>query len=247
MKTDRLVSSTTTTEKNSPRISLLKTACCAAVACATLTAPTSLFAYESGDLIIRSGIASVNPNDSSDPILSTEVTVDDGQALGLNFTYMLNNSFGVTLLAASPFEHDLGTKAGIDAGSTKHLPPTLGVQYFFPSVGETAQFYVGAGLNYTIFFEEELDSELEGVIVGDPAGTGAVGGATEADLELDDSFGLSIEAGVDLAINEQWGASFQIWYIDIDTEATVSTDVGDVKFDVEIDPMVYMLGLTYKY
>ena len=214
---------------------ILTTVTCAAVLCSPST-----FAYEQGDLIIRAGIASVNPNDSSDEVLSTEVTVDDGQALGLNFTYMLNDSFGVTLLGASPFEHDLGTKAGIEAGSTKHLPPTVGVQYFPQVPSETFQPYVGVGLNYTIFFEEEMDGELESAVMSALM-------ATEADLELDDSFGFSVEAGVDMAINEQWGASFQVWYIDIETEATVATDVGDVKFDVQIDPFVYMLGLTFKY
>ena len=223
------------------RTGLVKGTCLAAVTCAALVTSASLSAYEQGDLIIRAGIASVNPNDSSDEVLMTEVTVDDGQALGINFTYMLNDSFGVTLLGASPFEHDLGTEAGIDAGSTKHLPPTLGVQYF-PDVGsETFQPYIGAGLNYTIFFDEEVDSELETDVLT------AIPTATEVDLELDASFGFSIEAGLDMAINDQWGASFQIWYIDIETEATVSTDVADVKFDVEIDPFVYMLGLTYKY
>ena len=33
----------------------------------------------------------------------------------------------------------------------------------------------------------------------------------------------------------------------LDTEATVSTAVADVKFDVEIDPYVWMLGVAYRF
>ncbi len=218
---------------------ILTTITCAAVLCSPST-----FAYEQGDLIIRAGIASVNPNDSSDDVVvgtvTTEATVDDGQALGLNFSYMFNDSFGFSLLAASPFEHDISTKAGVDAGSTKHLPPTIGVQYYPTVSSDIIQPYVGLGLNYTFFFEEDVDPALIGLAASEL-------GASSAELKLDDSFGLAAEIGVDVAINEQWGASFQMWYINIETEATVATDVGDVKFDVQIDPFVYMLGLTFKY
>ncbi|MNF16424.1 Outer membrane protein W precursor [compost metagenome] len=39
----------------------------------------------------------------------------------------------------------------------------------------------------------------------------------------------------------------QVRYIDIDTEATTSFGGADVKVDVDVDPMVYMVGLGYKF
>ena len=33
----------------------------------------------------------------------------------------------------------------------------------------------------------------------------------------------------------------------IDTEATIGTDLGDVKFDVKLDPWVYMVGISYRF
>jgi outer membrane protein len=68
-----------------------------------------------------------------------------------------------------------------------------------------------------------------------------------AKLDLKSSWGLSARAGVDIPINENWSVSASAWWIDIDTEATVSTAVADVKFDVAIDPWVYMLGVAYRF
>lgn len=43
----------------------------------------------------------------------------------------------------------------------------------------------------------------------------------------------------------------QVRYIDIDTEATVkgptALGVTKTKVDVDVDPMVYMVGLGYKF
>ena len=79
---------------------------------------------------------------------------------------MLTNTWGVELLAATPFEHDITIKgAPVDAGSTKHLPPTLTVMWY-PMGGSDSRFqpFVGAGVNYTYFWDEDADKELEGAL-----------------------------------------------------------------------------------
>jgi len=38
-----------------------------------------------------------------------------------------------------------------------------------------------------------------------------------------------------------------VGWIDINTTAKVKTDVGAVKFDVELDPMVYNIGIAYRF
>ncbi len=206
-------------------------------------------AHNEGDIILRVGVTTVAPNDDSDRItLPTEpptvlrgVEVDDDTQLGLIPVWMITDDWGLELLAATPFEHDIDIAGtGLAAGSTKHLPPTLSLQWY-PRGGQDGwQPYIGAGLNYTYFFDEEVDSDLEGAL-------GALLGAERVDLELSDSFGLSAQAGVDIPLGEKWMFNAGVWYIDIDTEATVKTDVGRVKFDVEIDPWVYNIGIAYKF
>jgi len=91
-------------------------------------------AYEQGDWIVRIGATTVAPNEDSDNIvLPTEpptvlkgVSVSDDTQLGLIGAYMISDNFGIELLAATPFEHDISVKGvGIDAGTAQQLPPTL--------------------------------------------------------------------------------------------------------------------------
>jgi len=207
----------------------------------------SAFAYEAGDIILRAGIASVQPDESSSTLelngtslAGTSVGVDNDEQLGLTGTYMLTSNIGIGLLASSPFEHDItarGLGSPINAGSAKHLPPTLTLQYFPMDASSVFQPYVGIGVNYTVFFDEDVDSDLEVAL-----------GETGGDLDLDDSIGLALEAGLDYAISEHWVLNAAVWYIDIETSADFRFDGGTrVKADVDIDPWVYMLGVGYKF
>ena len=212
-------------------------------------------AYEQGDWIIRAGAANVDPDTSSDKIdvagLATleGVDVDDDTQLGLTATYMLTDIWAIELLAATPFEHDINVK-GVDiaAGSAKQLPPTVTFMWYPMGNKDTSwQPYIGAGFNYTYFWDEDADKELEAAlgIITEP-----VTGTTDpvpAGLDLDDSWGFAAHAGFDYLINDNWGINASVWYIEIDTEATIETDLADVKFDVELDPWVYMVGISYRF
>jgi outer membrane protein len=224
-----------------------------AALCAVFISPVQ--AYEQGDWIIRVGAANVDPDTDSDKIdvagLATleGVDVDDDTQLGITATYMLTDIWAVELLAATPFEHDITVKgASLDAGSTKHLPPTVTFMWY-PFGGKDNKFqpFVGAGVNYTYFWDEEVDNELEealGVITEPVTGSTA---PVPADLDLDDSWGVAGRAGFDYRFNDRWGLTASVWWLDIDTDATIETEIADVKFDVEIDPWVYMVGVSYKF
>jgi outer membrane protein len=210
-----------------------------AVAAALAGGAAMTHAYEAGDWILRVGAATVAPDADSDvvPGLGVTVDVDDDTQLGIIPVYMVDPNWGIELLAATPFDHDIDVnEAPLDAGSTKHLPPTLTVQWY-PRGHKTGwQPYLGVGVNYTYFFDEEAAGDLEDIV-------------GKADLDLDDSFGLSASAGVDIPFGEHWMFNAGIWYIDIDTTATVKLrDAGaKVKFDVDIDPWVYNIGIAYKF
>ncbi|MEZ5528588.1 MAG: OmpW family outer membrane protein [Porticoccaceae bacterium] len=221
----------------------------AVLAGSLLMGATAAMAYQPGDFIVRAGAALVDPNDDSDALAlngnpaqwpGSEAEVDDDTQLGITFTYMINEHWGVGLLAATPFEHDieadLGNGTKLDAGSTKHLPPTLTLQYFPMAADSKFQPYVGAGINYTNFFQEDVDSELETALGG------------HASMELDDSWGVAFQVGMDYMLDEHWLINASIWYLDIDTDAKIKSVSGNVvKTDVDIDPMVYMVGIGYKF
>ncbi|HCE2429004.1 TPA: outer membrane protein OmpW [Vibrio parahaemolyticus] len=212
-----------------------KTICSLAVV-AALVSP-NVFAHKQGDFVLRVGAASVVPNDSSDKILGSqeELKVDSNTQLGLTFGYMFTDNISLELLAATPFSHDISTDLlGLgDIADTKHLPPTLMVQYYFGEPQSKFRPYVGAGLNYTIFFDEGFNNKAKNV------------GLT--DLKLDDSFGLAANVGVDYMINDQWFLNASAWYANIETEATYKFGGAKQKTDVKINPWVFMISGGYKF
>jgi outer membrane protein len=204
----------------------------AALIAGAVTFSGSAFCYEKGDLILRVGAATVDPDgDGYDLGGYGNVQADEDTQLGITGTYMLTNNWGIGVLAATPFSHDIELD-GTKIGETKHLPPTVTAQYFFNNSSDFTP-YVGAGINYTNFFEEET--------------------AVADELELDDSWGLALEAGVDWKVDNNWLVSAQIWYLDIEPSATLTNvNTGPAtgataSFDVELDPWVYMIGVGYKF
>jgi outer membrane protein len=207
-------------------------------------------AHQAGDIIVRAGAITVDPHESSSDIwvgalgtdvAGTKATLDSDTQLGLNFAYMLTNNIGIELLAATPFSHNVGVKgmpggfAGLNGklGELKHLPPTLSVVYYPLDASSALQPYVGAGINYTWFFDTKLSSEAEN--------KGFSG------LEMKDSWGLAAQVGMDYMLTDNIMLNAQVRYIDIDTTGTTHILGDKVKVDVDVDPFVYMVGLGYKF
>ena len=200
----------------------------ALIALGLATAAVSAHAVQKGDWLIRGGLGHVSPTGESGtvPVVGGKLEADDSTNLAVNFTYMLSDNLGVELLGALPFSHDLTHDSLGKVGETKQLPPTLILLYnFAPKSG--VRPYAGIGLNYTTFFSEKT--------------TGALTGTS---LKLDDSFGLAVEAGVDVDINKDWFFNASLWRMDIDTEANSSL-LG--KFDVAIDPWALFVGVGRRF
>jgi len=213
-----------------------------------LLAPTSAFSHEAGDIIVRVGATSVNPDESTTLIdtaatgalPSTGAGVSNNLQLGLNLVYMVSDSLGVEVLAATPFTHDLKAK-GLSAygfsttglGSVDHLPPTVTLNYFLGGANSLIRPYVGVGVNYTTFFSEDLSYRAKTEL-----------GARS--LDVDDSYGIAYRAGVDFVLGDHWMLNASAWKIDIDTDVSFGSALGKVQVGAELDPWVYMISLGYK-
>jgi outer membrane protein len=226
------------------------------LAAAVMAIAPAAQAFEAGDFIVRAGAVQVAPDASSDAIrleggaplvagVTSRVDVDSNTQLGIRATYMFTSNIGIGLLGATPFKHNISAAGDIDGvgkiGETKHLPPTLTLQYYPMHSSSALQPFVGVGVNYTTFFEEKTDSNLDDTL-----------GFDSSSLKLDDSVGVAVEAGVDYMLSENFGLNAAIWWADINTDAVVTAKIGGAtakteKFEVEIDPMVYMVGFTYKF
>ncbi len=229
------------------------------LAAAVMAAAPVVQAYEAGDFIGRVGVVTVDPDSSSSNLNSNalgeldgaKVSVDSNTQLGLTVSYMFTDQIALGVLGATPFKHNIEGDGSILGGAgklaeTKQLPPTITLQYFPMPSGSKFQPYVGVGVNYTNFFEEKTTQTLT-----DTYATLA-SGVDRTDIELDDSFGLAAEIGLDYMVTDNIGVNAAIWYADIDTEATINAYAGNTKadtstIDVDIDPWVYMVGLSYKF
>ncbi|EPL63418.1 MULTISPECIES: OmpW/AlkL family protein [Stutzerimonas] len=201
-------------------------------------------AFEAGDIIVRAGAVTVDPREDSGNIKAggaalpgTGATLNSDTQLGLNFAYMVTDKVGIELLAATPFSHDVGTKGlgGLKLGEVKHLPPTLSVVYYPLEKTSAFQPYVGAGINYTWFFDDKLTSEAENSAL------------QLRGLDMKDSWGLAAQVGMDYMLTDNIMLNAQVRYIDIDTTGTTYSGDTKIKVDVDVDPFVYMVGLGYKF
>lgn len=210
-------------------------------------------AYEAGDWLVRGRVINVAPNDDSGRLYLNDTTslgegvkVDTDTVPELDITYMITRNWGVELILGFS-EHNVSVHkaaesnargAGLTGSSqvieSKVLPPTLLLQYHFRPDADVRP-YVGAGINYTYFFDEKVPNDSLVAAAGD-------------DIKLDSSWGLAVQAGVDVALNEDWFVNFDVKYIDIDTEAHFKdTAVNRLRINADIDPFVWGIGIGRRF
>lgn len=203
---------------------------------------------EQGDWLIKGGATMVSPKSDNlklgdlgdiegvGVVTDATLNVDDATSFGFTITYMYTDNWGVELLAAVPFKHDIKLSAAIDGqtgsvkiGETEHLPPTLSLQYHFMP-DQMFSPYVGVGANWTIFSGEKLDPVLG------------------AKLSLSDSFGFAGQLGADINLGDKWLVNIDVRYIQIETDAKITDDVSTEKIGtVKIDPFVYSIMIGYRF
>jgi outer membrane protein len=174
--------------------------------------------------LVRGGVAYIEPKSHPGAILggAADVTVSHGIGPTVTLSYFLTPNLAVDVLAGLPFKHDIDIN-GAKAGSTKHLPPIVSLQYHFtPSA--TVRPYVGVGVNYTTFLKERLDNG--------------------ADLKLSSSWGVALQAGVDFALDKNWTVGGDIRYARIATDVKVNgADAGRIR----LDPVIFGINVGYRF
>ncbi|WP_010186504.1 OmpW/AlkL family protein [Sphingomonas sp. PAMC 26605] len=203
---------------------------------AALSGAAPALAQQKGDVLVRVRAIMVSPNESSGGVQPSfpgaRIGVTDSYAPELDFTYMLSDHLGTELILATT-KHQLQGRAalaGIDhLASTWVLPPTLTLQYHFLPHAKIRP-YVGAGVNYTIFYSSKASGALKAAI-------------GNTDVHLKNSFGYALQAGLDFDITKRVFANLDVKYIDIDTKARLTTGASVNRVDSSIDPLVFGVGL----
>ncbi len=181
--------------------------------------------HHAGQWIARAGIGGVFPKSNNLKASVGTIEADDAYSLTLTGVYMLTDNIGLELLASAPWSHDI-TLDGAKVGNAKQLPPTLSMQWYTPAIGRIHP-YLGVGLNWTMFFSEST--------------TGALAGSN---LELDDSFGVAVQGGMDWDLSDRWLVNADLRWINIESDVKLDgTKLGNAK----INPIVFSLNVGYKF
>mgnify|MGYP006268976505 CR=1 FL=1 len=206
----------------------------AAIALSVAISPAAL--AEAGDWQFRLRAITVQPDEGADiSAIGGDVDIDTSLVPEFDITYFFSDNLAAELiLGVTP--HDvtaINTALGdVDLGDVTLLPPTLTVQYHFNPDGQVRP-YIGAGVNYTLFFNEDL-----------PQGT-----ALDS-IDYDPSLGLALQAGVDYALNERWFLNVDVKKVWINTDVTIdgTTNLGAVvDADVDINPVIFGVGVGWRY
>lgn len=179
-------------------------------------------AFEPGEWLIRAGAMVVDPKSNNNDIVS----VDSATSATIGLTYMMTDVWALDILGAYPFEHDISLVGGPEVASTRHLPPTVSLQWR-PMPNSTFQPYFGLGFNYTNFFDEKTTGLLEGT-----------------KLSLDDSWGYAIQGGFDVVLGDRVFLNVDVRYANVESKATLDgASLGTVK----IDPVVYGAHIGFRF
>lgn len=162
----------------------------------------------------------VMPTENVDSRLGNAVKLEDNIVPEIDFEYFFTKKISAEVIAAVT-KHEVRLN-GDAFGSTYLLPPTLTLKYH-PFAGNQVSPYVGVGINATFPFESRSN-----------------GGSN---LKIDNSVGWAAQAGFDLKIKDNLYFNFDYKYVNVDTNAKIS----GVKYDLDINPHLFGVGVGYRF
>ncbi|NQD38947.1 OmpW family protein [Permianibacter sp. IMCC34836] len=163
---------------------------------------------------------------SSGEVLPADaISVSDKVIPDFNISYFFTPNWAAELVLTIPQEHDVKVEGLGNIGSFKHLPPTLTLAYHF-SPDSNFRPYVGAGINYTLFMDEDMQ----------------VGNA-EVTLE-NDSIGAAYRVGFDWVINKDWLLNVDVKKILIGSDVYLD---GTKISSLDVDPLAIGVGIGWYF
>jgi outer membrane protein len=177
---------------------------------------------------IRARAIAVLPDSGGSTTIGGTPDADNAYVPEVDLTYFVTENWAFELIAATS-SHDLKAKrttsGDLDLGDSMILPPTLTLQYHFTPDNQFSP-YLGAGLNYTLPYSED-------------------DGRDTTALEADGSLGYAVQAGFDYWLNDNWGLNLDVKKVWVEVDASINN--GAIKGDVELDPWILGVGVSYRF
>ncbi len=175
-----------------------------------------------GQWQVKVGASAVAPTDET-RISAGVVKADNEYAFTPSVEYFFNDNISAELLLATPISHDV-LLDGANAVKIKHLPPTITAKYNFKN---STRFTPYIGVGGTAFVAWDEKSSL-------------------GKVNVKESFGFAGQVGFNYqpADAKNWGVFVDARYAQIKPEVQIE---GVPNFDLDINPMIYTLGYSYKF
>ncbi|MES2715923.1 MAG: OmpW family outer membrane protein [Pseudomonadota bacterium] len=204
-----------------------KTSLISLAAAATLAAALPVAAQDTGNWIVRA--RAVHLDSANKDGTGVGLTINDKWLPEVDISYFFSPNLAAELILTVPQKHTVSA-AGTAIGSFKHLPPTLTLQYHFTGLGGFRP-YLGAGVNYTRLSSVRFDPAVEA--------------ALGVDLDLKrNSYGLALQAGVDLPLGGGWLLNADIKKVQISTKVLADgNSIGRFK----VDPLLIGIGIGKRF
>ncbi|MBW2247804.1 MAG: OmpW family protein [Deltaproteobacteria bacterium] len=188
-----------------------------------------------GRLGLGARVSYMDYSDDDYTLYGVEVDVEPDEDVMYegNLTYFIQDYFSIEL-SVGYVETDVDLSAlGLsgDAGDLESIPVLLSGRMHF-STNPKLNPYISFGVGYFFNDIDQNDSTIEFIY-----GAGA-------DLDVDDSFGFHLGAGVEFFISKNAAFNLDFKYIWTEVEAEVNKP-GFTEEDLDINP--YVLGLGIKY
>ncbi len=167
--------------------------------------------------MVRLRAIDVVPDESSNVNIGGKVEAKNAITPEVDLSYFITDNIAVEAIAA--------TSRGSELGKAWVLPPTVTLQYHF-TPDQTFSPYVGAGINYSLFYNEKTASGF-------------------TDLKVDGGFGYALQAGTDIWINKNWGLNLDVKKVFLNVDAKLNG--GAVSADVDLDPWIVGAGVSYHF
>ena len=195
----------------------------AAAALALATLPASAAPYDAGTVLLRLRAVEVLPDFGSSVNLGSayHVTGTDSFIPEVDATYFFDPHWSAEVIAGTT-KHSLYLNKSVYIGSTWILPPTVTLQYHFDQIG-CAQPYIGAGINYSLFYNKDT-----------VAGLGK--------LKLTDQWGEALQAGIDFPLSQDGKAFLNIDVKKIFVSTHASYTASAATANVNVNPWLIGVG-----
>lgn len=189
--------------------------------------------FQAGDIMLRVRGTGVVPEVSTNSVAPGSIggTVNASNTIipEVDASYFFTPHIAAELIAATTQHHmtlkNSALGASADLGKVWLLPPTLTAQYHFLPTS-TVNPYVGAGLNYTLFY-------------------GQSGGLGGTHVSYKNNWGEVLQVGADIHVSGNWYANVDFKQIFLDTTANVSNSTAIA--DVSLNPSLFSIGIGYKF